>query len=68
MADLKRVRTQIGTDLGLDPALIWPAASLERMALAPEGFQEEIDGSADVRAWQRREFSHRWAEALGSGW
>ena len=68
LADLKRVRTQIGTDLGLDPALIWPAVSLERMALAPEGFQEEIDGSADVRAWQRREFGHRWAEALSSGW
>ena len=62
-------RTARGDGLGLDPALLWPAASLERWALhgalhgtLPTGGGENrrppvpsVD-EPEVRAWQRREF------------
>ena len=64
LADLKRVRSQIGADLGLDPALVWPAGSLERMALEPENWRAELAGGGEVRAWQRREFGERWQRVL----
>ena len=63
---LKQWRAARGAALGLDPALLWPAASLERWAL-----HRALDGSfqtggredrrspvdePEVRDWQRREF------------
>ena len=47
-------RTRQGQRLGLDPALLWPTASLERLADRRSNVDEEIEGP-DVRAWQRRE-------------
>ena len=41
--------------LGLDPALLWPAASLTRLAGRPGDLETEL-ASPEVRAWQRREF------------
>ena len=66
LQSLKRRRTEIGAALDLDPALIWPAPSLERMALAPEEWRIEIEegGAAEVRAWQRREFGDRWQDVV----
>ena len=65
----KQWRSARGDALGLDPALLWPTASLERWALrgaldgtAPTGGGENSRPavpSADdpeVRGWQRREF------------
>ncbi len=52
---LKQWRRVTGESLGLDPAIIWPMASLERIARNPETLPEEMQ-SAEVRAWQRSEF------------
>lgn len=64
---LKQRRTSLGTNLQIDPALVWPAPSLERIALNPETWRAEIleDGTREVRAWQRREFSQHLMEVLG---
>jgi ribonuclease D len=39
---LKQWRTERGAMLGLDPALLWPAASLERLALQPNQWETEL--------------------------
>lgn len=52
---LKDWRSRQGAALGLDPALAWPAASLERLSRRPQSMDEEIAGP-DVRTWQAREF------------
>lgn len=59
LRSLKGWRIRQGDSLDLDPALIWPAASLERLALHWNGSAAEyLDGGArEVRDWQRREFS-----------
>ncbi len=58
----KQWRTARGEALGLDPALLWPAPSLERWALhgprptdGGENRQSPVD-EPEVRAWQLREF------------
>ena len=63
---LKLWRLRQGNSLGLDPALVWPAASLERLAhywnrSATESLD---DGAQEVRDWQRREFSQALRQAL----
>ena len=55
LRDLKGWRSQLGEDLGLNPGLLWPAVSLERLARHPDSLDAEM-ASADVRRWQRREF------------
>jgi len=64
---LKQRRTSLATHLQIDPALVWPAPSLERIALNPETWRAEIldDGTKEVRAWQRQEFSKPMMELLG---
>ena len=52
---LKDWRTYKGAALDLDPALTWPATSLERLSRLPQSLEDEIAGP-DVRAWQVREF------------
>ncbi len=52
---LKSWRSQLGEDLKLNPGLLWPAASLERLARHPESLDAELAG-AEVRHWQGREF------------
>ena len=63
---LKAWRSEKGAELGLDPALLWPAASLERLARDPSRWAEEGEAgdNADVRAWQRHEFAGELKEAL----
>ena len=58
----KRWRAARGAALGLDPALLWPAPSLERRALhgalhigGGENRRPPLD-EPEVRDWQRREF------------
>jgi ribonuclease D len=53
---LKAWRTSLGVSLALDPSLIWPAVSLERLAKAPATLDAEI-ASPDVRRWQREQFA-----------
>ena len=66
LRSLKGWRTRHGALLDLDPALLWPAASLERLALHWNGSAAQyIDGGAhEVRDWQRREFSQELRTAL----
>ena len=66
LQSLKVWRVRHGASLGLDPALVWPAASLERLALGWNGSADESpDGAAqEVRSWQRREFSQELRQAL----
>lgn len=66
---LKQRRSEIGGELSLDPSLVWPAPSLERMALDPEHWRRETteNGAAEVRNWQRREFGERWADVVETG-
>ena len=63
---LKLWRSQQGASLGLDPALVWPAASLERLAHYWNGSAAESPdaGAQEVRNWQRREFSQALQQAL----
>ena len=55
---LKQWRAGHGAALGLDPALIWPATSLDRLAHGPDSWKTEMEsgGGAEVRNWQRAEF------------
>jgi ribonuclease D len=52
---LKTWRIEQGKALELDPALLWPAASLERLSSDHGDLDEEYD-SPEVRNWQAREF------------
>ena len=65
---MKQWRTEKGVSLGLDPALLWPAVSLERLAYSPERWEDETaeSGAIEIRAWQRREFSEELAEVVAN--
>lgn len=49
---LKEWRTSLGSSLSLDPSLLWPLGSLERLAKAPDTLRVEL-ASDDIRRWQR---------------
>jgi ribonuclease D len=53
---LKAWRASIGTSLSLDPSLIWPTVSLERLSKDPGTYDVELT-SSDIRHWQRDCFS-----------
>ena len=53
---LKVWRASLGATLSLDPALLWPTASLERLAKAPDTFGVEVT-SSNIRRWQRDQFA-----------
>ena len=53
---LKGWRISLGSSLSLDPSLIWPLTSLERLAGAPESLSAEL-ASAEIRQWQRDEIA-----------
>ncbi len=52
---LKQWRRTVGEGLSLDPAIIWPMNSLERIAKDPETLGDEMQ-APEVRAWQREQF------------
>ena len=58
---LKKWRANQGRQLSIDPALVWPMASLERLAKAPHTIVTELQ-SPEVRRWQCEQF----AESLGA--
>ena len=64
LARLKAWRTKEGEGLALDPALLWPMRSLERLAREPSTFDAEL-GSTDVRRWQRALFADAVRVVLG---
>ena len=55
LSRLKEWRLNLGSELKLDPSLLWPAVSLESLARLPQAFKTEINSPA-VRQWQRQEF------------
>jgi ribonuclease D len=56
LSHLKAWRVKLGATLSLDPSLLWPTASLERLAKAPGTLDTELT-SANVRNWQREQFA-----------
>ncbi len=52
LSRLKEWRTSQGSSFSLDPSLIWPITSLERLAKAPDTLSAELT-SDDIRHWQR---------------
>ena len=60
LKSLKAWRSQLGQELQLNPGLLWPAVSLERLSRCPSGLDSEL-ADPQVRSWQKREFG----EALG---
>jgi ribonuclease D len=61
LAALKTWRKKQGEVLRLDPSLLWPASSLERMALHPETKDRELfePHNNDVRVWQQNMFNEQ---------
>ena len=55
LQELKAWRSAMGDRLSLDPSLLWPMISLERLAGHSSTLDAEL-GAIEVRAWQRREF------------
>ena len=53
---LKKWRANLGSQLSIDPALVWPMASLERLGKAPRTLGAELQ-SHDVRQWQSEQFA-----------
>jgi len=56
LARLKAWRVSVGEAQSLDPSLLWPMRSLERLAREPRSLDAEL-ASPEVRAWQQREFT-----------
>ena len=52
LSKLKEWRISLGSRLSLDPSLLWPLASLERLARAPDTLTAELT-SDSIRRWQR---------------
>ena len=53
---LKRWRADLGSRLSIDPSLVWPMVSLERLAKAPLTLDAELH-SGEVRQWQGEQFA-----------
>ena len=53
---LKGWRANQGSRLSIDPALVWPMVSLERLAKAPSTLEAELQ-SPEVRRWQSEQFA-----------
>ena len=64
LAKLKQWRIAQGKRLSLDPALLWPMKSLQRIARHPDKLESELRDS-EVRRWQRRELGESLRGALG---
>ena len=62
---LKRWRTDLGDQLKVDPSILWPMRSLERLARMPDSLDAEC-ASAEVRAWQRERFAEPLRVSLAS--
>ena len=53
---LKNWRVNLGRELSIDPALVWPMVSLERLAKTPGALDAELQ-SGEVRQWQHDQFA-----------
>ncbi len=60
---LKEWRTEQGKHLELDPALLWPAPSLERLSRDLDTLDAELQAT-EVRQWQAKAFSQELSSFL----
>ncbi|MCY4583380.1 MAG: HRDC domain-containing protein, partial [Chloroflexi bacterium] len=65
LARLKRWRSGLGAALEVDPSILWPMRSRERLARAPESLDAEC-ASAEVRVWQRERFADALRREMGT--
>jgi ribonuclease D len=68
LSRLKAWRASLSSTHSLDPSLLWPTASLERLAKAPGTIDVELI-STNIRRWQRDHFAsslHAYLESLPS--
>lgn len=62
---LKEWRRELGRGLGMEPSLLWPTVSLQRIARNPNELGLEFT-SPEVRIWQRSEFGASLKQFLDS--
>ena len=62
---LKNWRVSLGASLTLDPALLWPMVSLERLARSPNSIRAEI-AAPGIRRWQREHVASSLRACLAS--
>jgi hypothetical protein len=55
LTGLKAWRMGLGVKLALDPSLLWPMVSLQRLAKEPDTLEAEA-ASDNVRRWQKEQF------------
>lgn len=63
LARLKAWRLEQGKRLSLDPALLWPMSSLQRLSLLPRDVGAEML-APEIRLWQRKEFQESLLQVL----
>ena len=56
LRSLKKWRTGIGDKLSIDPYLVWPRVSLERLAKSPVDLDAELE-TFEIRKWQKEQFA-----------
>ena len=61
LKDLKEWRKAIGENLEVDPSLLWPTNSLNRLSRNPDSFETEVY-ETEIRSWQRLEFGNKLEE------
>lgn len=66
LTGLKSWRMGIAAKLALDPSLIWPMVSLQRLAKEPDTLDAETD-SDNVRRWQKEQFYNALQTYLKTG-
>ena len=65
LKDLKVWRKALGDGIGVDPSLLWPTNSLNRLSRDLLSFEKEVS-EPEVRKWQILEFGNRLEEKLAS--
>ena len=65
LKELKEWRKSLGDAISVDPSLLWPTNSLNRLSRDLCRFEEEIS-EPEVRKWQVMEFGSRLKEKLAS--
>lgn len=63
LTKLKAWRVEQGKRLSLDPGLLWPMVSLQRLSRFPEDLETELQ-APEVRRWQQAEFEDSLKEVL----
>jgi ribonuclease D len=63
LKELKEWRKALGENIGVDPSLLWPTISLDRLSRDPSRFGEEVS-EPQVRKWQCLEFGKKLEDKL----